>query len=107
MAEMTQAERDEFRALFLLGCWRKFGTGRAPEADGGLVAVGRELAQAKGYDPSAADEAYLFWARRGCIKPTMQGGGYLTTAGEDAAEQLQRKIEEAEAPGPRGPKIGF
>ena len=99
MAEMTQAARDEFRARFLLACYRKHGTKQVWEKDGGLIAVGVELARELGFANNDAVEAYKYLAQRGLITTTTQGGGAVTPAGQDVAEGLLRKTEAPPDPG--------
>jgi hypothetical protein len=92
----TQAERDDFRARFLLACYQKFETGQAWEKDGGLIAVGLALAKDLGLDDAEAHLAYRYLARRGLITTTQSGvGGRLTDEGQDVAERMLRQMEAA------------
>src|SRR4030095_3637793 len=90
---MTQKERDAFREKFLVECFQKHGTNVAPEAQGGLMAVGVALASRMGLDADVAKDADVFFFKRKLISGTFQGGVHLTPLGQDHAERLLRAIE--------------
>ena len=102
MTTTTQVDRDQFRAHFLLQCFRKHGTNLALEKDGGLIKVGRELADEMGLGEADAWEAYRYMAKRGYITTTRLGGGNVTADGRDVAEDWLRQLEASPAR-----RIGF